>query len=296
MRYQLAAILLFYLAFTVAGEAFWWENYKAIPWTAKQLSQNIGGDKYIFVEFYTKSCHFCERLYPKMNKIIDEFTGPKGLRKDMIFVKVDGEKRSSLLDELGVEEYPTMFLFKPGNKKYPDRYVWDHNLEDIRGYLLSFPSAPGYEKKDNRPSSTEKQENSDASKKELEELKKRVKELEAIQKDTDLVTPAIFKDLMEKHKAVVKTSVRRLSRNIKTLKSSTIKIEGADLNERAETATSQTESNSDNKQETEDEEEEDFEYQHAWLVRIICFVLIGVVFAIMLERKKALDFVSKKAN
>ena len=134
------------------------------------------------------------------------------------------------------------------------------------------------------------------SKKELETLKKRVKELEVIQKDTDNVTPAIFKDLMEKHKAVVKTSIRRLNRNIKTLKSSTIKIEGADLNERAEKANLQAESQSDNNQNAEDEADEDFEYQHAWLVRIICFVLIGVVFAIMLERKQALDLVSNKTK
>ena len=147
MRFQVVGILLFYLMFTVAAEAFWWENYKAPQWTAKQLLQNSGGDKYIFVEFYTKSCHFCEKLYPKMNKIIDEFTGPKGIRKDILFVKVDAEKRHSLLDELGVEEFPTMFLFKPGNKKYPDRYVWDHTVEEIRGYLLSFPTAPSFQKK-----------------------------------------------------------------------------------------------------------------------------------------------------
>jgi thiol-disulfide isomerase/thioredoxin len=169
----------------VTGEAFWWEKYKAVSWTSKQLTQNIGGDKYIFVEFYTKACHFCEKLYPKMNKIIEEFSGPKGTRKDIVFVKVDGEKRSALLDELGVEEYPTMFLFKPGNKKYPDRYVWDHSLEDIRGYLLSFPPAPGFGKKELPPTTTDKKEVSEADQKELEALKKRIKELEAIQKDTD---------------------------------------------------------------------------------------------------------------
>lgn len=299
--YMRRLVLVLMIAFYVKSEAFWWENYKAVSWTSKQLSNNRGGNKYIFVEFYTKSCEYCQKLYPKMNKVIDYFTGPNSPRRDILFVKVDGEQSSRIMDDLGINQFPMLYTYKPGDKLYPDQYMFDHSFEEIRDYLKALPPAPGFDKKDkNSPGGDTRDGNgrsgqSEVDKKEIEALKKRLKELQEIQKDTEVVTPALFKDLISQHNKSIKLSVKKLIRSVKKMKRSTIKLE-IGSSKRETTALSvasisggEEEDTQGEKDQGQEEEEEDFEYKHAWLVRTFCLFCVGAVFALLAQRLRSID-------
>lgn len=137
-------VLLLLCLGPVFGESFWWEKAKAPQLTKANFDEFVGKDKYVFVEFYSKSCINCEQLLPALNKIFDDNESGALKRKDILVMKANGDQMSKLCDELDIDSFPTMVLYKPGEKKYPETYNFNHKYQEMKEYLMSLVPAPKF--------------------------------------------------------------------------------------------------------------------------------------------------------
>ena len=140
------ALVLVFLATGCTAEKFWWEKMKSTKLTQNNYKNYLGKDRYVFLEFYSKSCTYCEKLYPQLNKLVEEIEDGTFPRKDIVIARIDGEEFPDLTDELGVDQFPTMYLYKPNDATYPEKYDYNHKIQFIKGYLSSHPIAPKYAK------------------------------------------------------------------------------------------------------------------------------------------------------
>lgn len=140
----LTSLLL--LAAVCKAENFWWEKMKAVQLNQANYKNYLGKDKYVFVEFYSKGCGWCEKLYPTLNTLIEEIDNGTLPRSDIMVAKIDAEEFPLLAEQLEVDKYPTMYLFKPNDLVYPEQYEYSHRLVHIRNYLLTHPVAPKFVK------------------------------------------------------------------------------------------------------------------------------------------------------
>lgn len=146
---QRSLILILALVFLVGvchAERFWWDKMKALKLNKDNYEAILGKDKYVFLEFYSKSCGWCEKLYPTFNQLIGEMASGVFPRKDIVIARIDGEEFPDLEEELQVTKYPTMFLYKPNDSEYPEKYDYSHKLEHIKNYLSTHPIAPKFAK------------------------------------------------------------------------------------------------------------------------------------------------------
>lgn len=142
---QKVLVFLFLVSCCVA-ENFWWEKMKSVQLNKSNYKQYLGKDKYVFVEFYSKACGWCEKLYPQLNKLIDEIENGTFPRKDIMFARIDGEEFDKLTEELEIESFPTMYLYKPNDAEYPEKYDYGHKIQHIKNYLSTHPIAPKFKK------------------------------------------------------------------------------------------------------------------------------------------------------
>lgn len=139
-------LCLLLLAPLCLAEKFWWEKMKAVKLTERNYKGILGKDKYVFVEFYSKSCGYCEELYPVLNKLIAEIETGKFPRKDIMLARIDAEEFTEVADELQVDRYPTIYLYKPNDPEYPEKYDYSHKLTHFKNYLSTHPLAPKFAK------------------------------------------------------------------------------------------------------------------------------------------------------
>ena len=114
-----ASLCLFLTLPVVSSEAFWWDKVKAPKYTEEMFDNVAGKGKYVFIEFFTKGCGFCEQFYPEFNKVYDEFTGTNALRDDILIIKIDGEEDSNVAHRYGVGSFPTFILLYPNDYIFP---------------------------------------------------------------------------------------------------------------------------------------------------------------------------------
>lgn len=126
---------------SVQAEAFWWDKVKAPKLNTKQFNKEAGGEKYVFVEFFTKACVYCEQFYPSFNKVYEDFTGSKALRNDITIIKIDGEETPDIPKRYGINSYPAFILLYPNDYIFPQKYLYERNYKVMRDYLMVLPKA-----------------------------------------------------------------------------------------------------------------------------------------------------------
>lgn len=234
----------------------------------------------MFVDFYTKSCMYCEKLYPKMNKIIDEFANK---RPDIIFMKVDGEDEPNLADDFEVGKYPTLILFRPGDKLYPDKFEYSHSEKEIKAYLDSL--VPVKKTDQDRVSN-------EIDQKLIAALRSRVKELESMEANKGNMTSVELKDLIASHEKSMNRSITKLRRNLRNFKKTQetpIRIQ-VDHSATTPTPTTPTPDADDDQADADT----DYSYQHSYWVKLGCFICIGCTFGLIYERHRALNHAKHK--
>lgn len=141
---KLSIVILILCLGLCNAESFWWEEMKAPQLTKESYKELIGKSKYVLIEFYTRSCNICEELYPTLNEIYEDLNSGKIDRRDFIFMHADGEEWEQLGEKLNVDGYPTIVLYKPGDKDYPETYNFGHDYSSIKNYILSQAPAPSF--------------------------------------------------------------------------------------------------------------------------------------------------------
>ena len=299
-RIVVVLMILLALCSLARAEEFWWENCKAPAMTSKKFKKIVGQGKYVFLEIYTKACPYCEKLYPKINKLFDEkVIGPDSNRSDILVYKLDAEEEEALADEYGVTSYPWMLMFKPNSKEFPDSYNFEHNFKSIKEYLLTFPKYV-----EGGQSTAGGNGNSQQNAKQEEEIKrlsKKIKELEKILDDSIANSTTNNSTVNGSQVSLVERMIRRdyrgIQKHIKSIKTALLHHENAVY----KLATTKEQSSSATIPASKEEEEVDeengkpqqYDYTHGWIIRIIIYFLIGSVIRLVLKRLGQIEEVSK---
>lgn len=310
MHYRSALFLVVLLFGATISPGFWWEKSKLPTLKQKDFWKTVGNDKYVMVEFYTKACPYCEELCPKMNKIYDEFAGPNSKRKDIVFYKVDGEESPKIADALAITAFPMIYTFKPGDKRFPDKYRFDNTYSDIKGYIEALPSASSTGAPAAKPAASNGA--LEAAEKKIKQLEQRLKEVE--QREAQIKsqaaqagkTPGTSKpeaavvsaglsatelgEVLKKHQRVVKKSVKRLQKGIEQSFANGVQ------HSHKPNLTPPKEEKTAEEEEDDDDEVVDYDYKNAWIVRLALFVVIGFAAAIMFDRIRILESVTKNTR
>ena len=126
----------------VRTEDIWWEKVKAPKLTNSLYKAHVGKDKYVLIEFYSKSSTSCQDLYPELNQVYEDLKSGTIKRTDFEVFVAEGEEIDGLEKKLGITSYPSLYLYKPGDKDYPEVYRFGRDYESIRNYIMSQVPAP----------------------------------------------------------------------------------------------------------------------------------------------------------
>ncbi len=75
-----------------------------------QFDDVLATNEVVVVDFYATWCGPCKRLAPTYAALADEFAGRAK------FVKIDGDRNTSLTQKYNVHAYPTLMYFKNGSR------------------------------------------------------------------------------------------------------------------------------------------------------------------------------------
>ena len=132
--------ILLLVSSTVWTEAFWWEQSKIPSIDAPTFNKLVGKGKYVFLEFYGKSCTYCEKFYPDFNRVYDYFKeGSKHHREDLLIYKIDGEEDDDLGNRYGIKTWPAFILFFPEDSTFPQKYLYAREYDVMKDYLEMLP-------------------------------------------------------------------------------------------------------------------------------------------------------------
>jgi thiol-disulfide isomerase/thioredoxin len=70
----------------------WYADTKATDITSKNKDTILGGDKYVFIDFYTPPCHWCQVFAPTFEQIAEYYTetDSEGYRDDIVIARING--------------------------------------------------------------------------------------------------------------------------------------------------------------------------------------------------------------
>jgi thioredoxin 1 len=78
------------------------------PLSALDFQKIISSSPKVLVDIYAKWCGPCMKMVPDLEKLAEEFKGKVKV------VRIDKDKNQQAANSLGVDELPTLFLFKDG--------------------------------------------------------------------------------------------------------------------------------------------------------------------------------------
>lgn len=95
--------------------------------TAEEYQKLLNTDKKVLIDFSAQWCGPCKKMAPYLDKLKEE------LKDQLVIIKIDVDKDRSIAEELGVEEIPTLLLYKDS------KIIW-RNLgfiseEDLKKHL-----------------------------------------------------------------------------------------------------------------------------------------------------------------
>jgi protein disulfide-isomerase A1 len=153
--------------------------YKLVNKSFKKevLDSNIN----VFVKFYSPNCPHCVRLEPAFNELAEKLKYNKNL------IVAEYNLIANDFDWFQIRGYPTLIMFKAGDKEHHITYEGNRTVEDMMNFVISNLGEVKEQKEDKKIKEEEKKkkEEEDKKKKEEEEKKKRKAEEEKKRKEEE---------------------------------------------------------------------------------------------------------------
>lgn len=102
--------------------------------TSDTFDNNVGSDKYALVEFYTKWCRYCKDLAPEYEKLYEHY---KQHRQDVIISRIEGGANYAVLARYGIQSFPIIALFIPGDKRIKNVYQGPRTFERFNEWITA---------------------------------------------------------------------------------------------------------------------------------------------------------------
>ena len=106
----------------------------AIPITANQFEELLGGEKPLLVNFCAPRCWYCRRLAPVYDMIAEAFAS------SLVAATVNTDEEDMLTEREQIEAIPTLVLYHKG--KALDSLVAPQSREKIEKFLGEFSIRP----------------------------------------------------------------------------------------------------------------------------------------------------------
>jgi len=95
-----------------------------------RLGSMIASDVPTLVEFYADWCPHCRRMMPVVAELRADAAGKANI------VQVEGDEHPSLMDEYGVQSFPTFVLFKSGAEVW--RQSGEMSLDELSAAIQRY--------------------------------------------------------------------------------------------------------------------------------------------------------------
>ncbi|MFN8353815.1 MAG: thioredoxin family protein [Spirosomataceae bacterium] len=100
---------------------------KAIPLTLTELEKIVKENKLVVADFHADWCGPCRKMLPSFAQLKKEFEGKA------VFLKIHHDLSKPLVQYYGIDEIPTMLVFK--NKKMVNRLIGYMDANTMRTLL-----------------------------------------------------------------------------------------------------------------------------------------------------------------
>jgi protein disulfide-isomerase-like protein len=154
--------------------------------TSDTFDNYVGSDKYALVEFYTKWCRYCKDLAPEYEKLYEHY---KQHRQDVIISRIEGGANYAVLARYGIQSFPIIALFIPGDKRIKNVYQGPRTFERFNEWITALcPVIPvkNNTKLDNNGTNSNNSSESEveAMKQQIEKMKNEFNEINKVLSET----------------------------------------------------------------------------------------------------------------
>lgn len=140
--------------------------------TSDTFDNNVGSDKYALVEFYTKWCRYCKDLAPEYEKLYEHY---KQHRQDVIISRIEGGANYAVLARYGIQSFPIIALFIPGDKRIKNVYQGPRTFERFNEWITAL--CPVIPVKNNTKLDNNGTNSNNSSESEVEVMKQQIEKM-----------------------------------------------------------------------------------------------------------------------
>ena len=144
--------------------------YKLVNKSFKKevLDSNVN----VFVKFYSPHCPHCVKLEPAFNELAEKLKYNKNL------IVAEYNLVANDFDWFEIRGYPTLIMFKAGDKEHHITYEGNRTVEDMMNFVIANLGEVKYEKEDKKLKEEEEKRKVEEERKRKEEENKKLKEEE----------------------------------------------------------------------------------------------------------------------
>ena len=132
MSYKNFSLFNSVLIIVIISQSFclkeWWEETNVPILNETNFYDIIGHEKYVVVEFFTKTCIYCKHLAPEYEKFYELY---KIKRDDVAITKIECNLSRKICLDYGIFSYPFIVLFFPESKKMKSVFKYRRTAEEF---------------------------------------------------------------------------------------------------------------------------------------------------------------------
>ncbi|KAL4484946.1 hypothetical protein ABPG74_020123 [Tetrahymena malaccensis] len=128
-------IVCLVLAIASVSGRQWFHDVKATSLSPELFDQLVGKDNHYIIEFFTPWCGYCQQMAGEWNKLFSHYEENQETRNDVKIAKINCDDHQRLCHSHDVRQFPTILLYKAGNKRATHQYQGWRRFEDFRDFI-----------------------------------------------------------------------------------------------------------------------------------------------------------------
>ena len=125
-------IILITLFSSISCIKEWWEDTKVPILNETNFYDIVGHEKYVVVEFFTRTCIYCKHLAPEYEKFYELYLTK---REDVLITKIECFASRKICMDYGIFAYPFIALYFPESKKMKSVFKYRRTAEEFDKWI-----------------------------------------------------------------------------------------------------------------------------------------------------------------
>ena len=110
----------------------WWEDTKVPILNDTNFYDIVGHDKYVVVNFFTRTCIFCQNLSPEYEKFYELYLTK---REDVLVTKIECFQSRNICLDYAIFAFPFITIFFPHSKKMKSVFKFKRIAEEFDNWV-----------------------------------------------------------------------------------------------------------------------------------------------------------------